>query len=359
MKTNRFFRLTLASSYTALAIAMACGNSESDDTTANADGSSPTTGGGSLQPGPGGTATGNTEGNPGNIALDPNRDPSEPINLIASGAVACGANGDFCVAPAGTCCVGPMNAFSCAADAAQCPADSTSSQACSSSVSCGTGQVCCRAAAAGGGGGGFANAITTCETSCVAGTAQLCLEDAECGADNICNNGVCAPAPCTATSCATGELCCRGQGGGGGGQGNAPACVAPGADGLCPANRRQVCDDDTQCPAGNTCAPLFGGGGGGAAAAALVCTAPPCTPTSCATGQVCCVGGGVNNPTCATASDTAACPGNQRLVCLTDAECAPTPGTECLPNPGGGGNGVLSCRQPPPPPPADAGVDAG
>ena len=354
----------VALSCSALAVAWACGNSE-DDNASNAaapGGAAPSSGSGSLQPTPGGTAAGNgsstMEGNPGNIALDPNRDPTEPINLIASGAVTCGGGGNFCVAPNLTCCSGPMGAFSCAAAAADCPDGTLTTTACSSAASCGAGEICCRTGGGGGGPGGNA-ATTSCEASCADGSVQVCLDDAECGADNICNNGTCAPAPCTATSCGAGELCCRGNGGGGGGA--APACVAAGADGLCPNNGRQVCDDAAQCPAENTCAPLFGGGfgnGGGAGGGALVCTPPPCTPTSCEAGQVCCVGGGVNAPTCSAASDTGACPGNSRLVCSTDAECAPTAGTQCLPNPNGGGGGVLSCRVPPPPV-TDAGVDAG
>jgi hypothetical protein len=364
-------RLSFGLSFSALAVVLACGNSEDDDAGAAPGAGGPTTGSGSLQPSAGaagsGTGAGGTaEGNPGNIPLDPTRDPSEPVNLADSGAVACGGGGDFCVAPNLTCCSGPMNAFSCAADAAQCPDGTVSTAACSSSASCADAQVCCRVGGGGGGGFGGGNnpTTTTCETSCADGAAQLCLNDAECGADNFCNNGVCAPVPCTATSCGAGELCCRGNGGG---PGAAPACAAPGADGLCPDDRRQVCDDATQCPADNTCAPLFGGGGGGGmggggggmgAGGGLVCTPPPCTPTSCEAGEVCCVGGGINNPTCSAASDTSECPGNSRLVCITDAECAPTAGTECLPNPNGGG-GVLSCRVPPPPPAADAGVDAG
>ncbi|HTV25857.1 MAG TPA: hypothetical protein VMG12_44475 [Polyangiaceae bacterium] len=361
MKHQTFLRrLSLGLSLAGVAIAIACG-SDGDDTPAAASSSAgaPSTGGGSLQPSPAGGGQGpigTSEGNPGTIALDPNRDPSAPINLLASGAVECGPGDSYCVAPNLTCCAGPMNAFSCAADAAQCPDGTTSSTACSSAASCAAGQVCCRT---GGGGGPGGNApTTTCEASCGDGTQQVCLDDGECGADNVCTNGTCAPAPCTATSCGAGELCCRGQGGGG--QGAAPACVAAAADGLCPDNRRQVCTDDAQCPAGNTCAPLFGGGGGGGGGGmggALVCTPPACTPDSCEAGQVCCVGGGIGTPTCSAASDTGACPGNSRLVCTTDAECAPSPGTECLPNPFGGG-AQLSCRVPPPVA-ADAGVDAG
>jgi hypothetical protein len=355
MIDKRFLRrLALGISFGSLAIAAACGDSKSDDATPAGTGNgvnAPTTGNGSLQPTPGGTSgAGTNEGSPGNVALDPNRDPTEPINLVNSGAVACGGGGDFCVAPNLTCCTGPMNAQSCAADAAQCPDGTVSTLACSSSASCTGAQVCCRVGGGGGGGGGQP-VTTTCEASCAAGAAQLCLDDAECGADNICNNGVCVPAPCTATSCATGELCCRGQGGG---QGNAPACVAADAAGLCPANRRQVCDDATTCPADNTCAPIGGMGGGNA----LVCTPPACTPTSCDAGQVCCVGGGINTPTCSVASDTGACNGNARLFCATDADCAASPGTVCITNPNGFGGG-LSCRLPPPPPTADAGVDAG
>jgi hypothetical protein len=360
---NRSFirRLGFGLGGLALAVSLACGSSE-DDAAASGAGAAtgaPTTGNGSLQPAPGAAGGGSstTEGNPGNIALDPNRDPTEPINLVASGAVACGGGGDFCVAPNLTCCSGAMNAFSCAADAAQCPEGTVSTAACSSSVSCGAAQVCCRVGGGGGFGGGNGPVTTTCEASCADGAAQLCLNDAECGAGNLCTNGVCAPEPCTATSCGAGELCCRGNGGGGGA---APACVAPDAGGLCPDGRRQVCEDAAQCPADNTCDPLFGGGGGGmGAGGALVCTPPPCTPTSCAEGSVCCVGGGINNPTCLAASDTGECTGNSRLLCITDAECAPTAGSQCLPNPNGGGGGVLSCRQPPPPPVGDAGVDAG
>jgi hypothetical protein len=355
MNDIRFLRrLALGISLGSVAIGAACGDSKSDDASTPAgtgDGvNAPTTGNGSLQPMPGGTSgTGTNEGSPGSVALDPNRDPTEPINLVNSGAVECGGDGDFCVAPNLTCCNGPMNAQSCAADASQCPDGTVSTEACSSGASCSGTQVCCRIGGGGGGGGGQP-VTTTCEASCAAGAAQLCLDDAECGADNVCNNGVCVPAPCTATSCATGELCCRGQGGG---QGNAPACVAADAAGLCPANRRQVCDDATTCPADNTCAPIGGMGGGNA----LVCTPPACTPTSCEAGQVCCVGGGINTPTCSVASDTGACNGNSRLLCATDADCAASPGTVCITNPNGNG-GVLSCRVPPPPA-ADAGVDAG
>jgi hypothetical protein len=369
MKHDTFLRrLATGLSFGAVGIAIAC-SSDSDEPAATSTGGAgaPTTESGSLQPTPGGAAPGagegpigTTEGNPDVIALDPSRDPNAPIDLLASGAVACGPGGNsYCLAPNLTCCAAPMNVFSCAADAAQCPDGTVSTTACSSAASCGAEQVCCRTGGGGfGGGGGGGNPVTTtCEASCGDGTQQICLDDAECGVDNVCNNGVCAPAPCTATSCAAGELCCRGQGGGG--PNNAPACVAPGDDGLCPDNRRQVCDDDAQCPEGNTCAPLFGGGGGGpgggGGGAPLVCTPPPCTPTSCDAGQVCCVGGGIGTPTCSAASDTGACPGNSRLVCITDAECAATPGTECLPNPNGGGGGQLSCRVPPPPP-GDAGA---
>lgn len=360
-------RLCVGLSLSAVALVLAC--SEDDEAAQNpaAPGAGgPTTGNESLQPAPGAAGSssgaGTQEGNPGNIALDPNRDPSAPINLLASGAVACGGGGDFCVAPNLTCCSGGMAAPSCAADGASCPEGTVSRVSCSSSASCTAGQVCCRVG--GGGGGGFGNGnnpvTASCEASCAEDADQVCLGDAECGEGNVCNNGTCAPAPCTATSCAAGELCCRGNGGG---PGAAPACVAPSAEGVCPDDRLQVCDDAAQCPADNTCAPLFGGGGGFGgggmgAGAALVCTPPPCTPTSCAAGEVCCVGGGIFNPTCSAASDTGECAGNSRLVCDTDAECAPSAGTECLPNPNGGG-GVLSCRVPPPPE-TDAGVaDAG
>lgn len=360
MKHETFVRrLSLGLSFAAVAIAIACGSSSSDDAATAAAGAgagTPATGGAGSPTSPTGAGqgpVGTAEGNPNVIVLEPNRDPSTPINLVASGAVQCGGGDSYCVAPNLTCCAGPMNTFTCAAAAAQCPDGTTASAECSSAASCASGQVCCRA---GGGGGGGNPATTSCAASCADGTQQVCLDDAECGADNVCNNGVCAPPACTATSCGAGELCCRGQGGGGGA---APACVAPGADGLCPDNRRQVCDADAQCPTGDTCAPLFGGrGGGGGAGAALVCTPPPCTPTSCEAGQVCCVGGGVGTPTCSAATDTGECPGNSRLVCTSNDECAPTAGTQCLPNPGGGGNPQLSCRVPPPPA-ADAGADAG
>ena len=323
------------------------------NTVTGANNPAPGTGGGN------GTTGNNGETPAGNISLNtPGRDPSLPINLAESGAVACGGGGDFCIAPNPTCCSAGgmgmgMGTFSCAPTPSDCPADTVSAAACANALGCSTGQVCCRSNDADGNG-----TTAACGTSCAAPAVQLCSDDAECGADRICNNNnQCGPAPCTATSCATGELCCRGQGGG---QGAAPACVAVADGAQCPAGRRQVCADATTCPADNTCAPLGGGGGGlGGGQQALVCTPPPCTPTSCATGQACCVGGQVGgNPTCSTPDPTTAlCPGNSRTVCITDAECAAVAGTSCLLNPQGGGS--LSCRVPPPPPAADAGADGG
>ncbi|HKO92914.1 MAG TPA: hypothetical protein VJU61_17280, partial [Polyangiaceae bacterium] len=196
------------------------GGNRNTNTTTNANNPAPGTSGGSA-------ATGtNTEGSPGNISLNaPGRDPSLPINLAESGAVACGGGGDFCIAPNPTCCIaggmgmGNNNTFSCAPTPSDCPADTTSAAACANALSCGTGQVCCRSNDADGNG-----TTASCETSCAAPAVQLCDDDDECGADRVCNNNnQCGPAPCTATSCATGELCCRGQGGG---PGAAPACVA-------------------------------------------------------------------------------------------------------------------------------------
>jgi len=341
-----------------------CGDSSSSD--------SPDTGIASNTPGGagssgrtssngGGTAvsgTPSTEGNNVSIPLDPNRDQTQPINLVASGAVQCGGAGNYCVAPNLTCCtvaggMGMGNTNSCAANAAACPTGTVGSVSCSSKASCGS-QVCCRTGGGGGNNGGAATAA--CADSCAMGSVQLCLDDAECGAGNQCNNnGTCGPIPCTATSCSGGQLCCRAAGGNGGGA--QPACVAPGGDGLCPNNQRQVCATAADCPAGDTCVALGGGGGGGGG---LVCTPPPCTTTSCTGGQVCCVGGQVgNNPTCSTAN-AGACPNNSRLLCVTDADCVSAAGTLCLTAPNGGGNGQLSCRIPPPPPAADAGAgDAG
>lgn len=312
---------------------------------------------------PGATPAG--EGTPGNIALDPNRDPSQPIDLVASGAVQCGGAGTYCVAPAGTCCItagmpgammGGGNTFSCAAAAESCPDGTTLRQECSSQQSCGGGEVCCRAGGAGFGGGAFGGGggNTSCESACPMGSVQVCLEDAECGEGNQCNgNGTCGPIPCTSTSCGDGQICCRGQGGGAQNQ-----CAAPAAAGACPNNQRKVCASAADCPADFTCSPAggFGGGGGGGV---LVCTPPACTLTSCGEGQVCCVGGQVGGtPACSAASDTGACPGNSRLLCEGDGDCAAAPGTLCLPPPNGG-MGALSCRVPPPPP-GDAGVeDAG
>jgi len=348
--------------FVAALLAAACGDSAKDPALPGT-GSNVTPGGnvntatGANNPAPGsaggnaGTGT-NSESGPGAISLNtPGRDPSLPINLAESGAVACGGGGDFCIAPNPTCCIAGamgMNTFSCAASPGDCPADTVSAAACANALSCGSGEVCCRSNDADGNG-----TTASCAASCAAPAVQLCTGDAECGADRVCNNNnQCGPAPCTATSCATGELCCRGQGGG---PGAAPACVAVADGALCPAGRRQVCADATTCPADNSCAPLGGGGGG----QALVCTPPACTPTSCATGQTCCVGGQVGgNPTCSTPdATTALCPGNSRTVCITDAECAAVPGTQCLLNPNGGGS--LSCRVPPPPPAADAGADGG
>jgi hypothetical protein len=372
MKNSRLLsRVSAGVAFTALGLFLtaACGDSKNDDAVTAPSGAAGTTATGSLQPGAAGAGNGNAggtnEGAPVIVALDPDRDTTTPVNLGETGAVACGGGGDFCVGANPTCCTvagaggGGMNnnTFSCAASTADCPANTVSSASCSSQLSCDTGQVCCRVAngAPGAGGPGGGGTTATCEAACAAGAAQLCLDDAECGAGNVCgNNNVCAPPPCTADSCGAGEVCCRGMGGGGAA---APACAVPEADGLCPAGRLEVCTDATTCPADNTCSPLFGGGfgNGGGGGGALVCTPPPCTPTSCAVGEVCCVGGAVGgNPTCAAASDTGECNGNSRLVCITDAECAPSAGTACLLAPNGGGS--LSCRLPPPAPPSDAGV---
>lgn len=352
-----------------------CG--DSDSSTPSTSTNSNTPGGqnnGSSAANGSGTGAGSTpsatpggESTPGNIALDPNRDQSEPINLVASGAVQCGGAGNYCVAPSGTCCItggggmmgggnmGGGNAFSCAASPDACPAGTTLRQECSSQASCGGGEVCCRTGGGGGmGGGGLGGGgNTSCESACAMGSVQVCLQDAECGAGNQCNgNGTCGPIPCTSTSCGDGQVCCRGQGGGAQNQ-----CAAPDAAGACPNNQRKVCATAADCPADFTCSPAggFGGGGGGV----LVCTPPACTLTSCGEGQVCCVGGQVGGtPACSAASDTGACPGNSRLLCETDENCAAAPGTLCLPPPNGG-MGAISCRVPPPPP-GDAGVgDAG
>jgi hypothetical protein len=333
---------------------VATNNPGSSNSGSNGNGSS--TGGGSSV-----SATPNNEGNPNNIALDPNRDQSMPVNLVASGAVQCGGQGNYCIAPNLTCCasaggMGMAATFSCAPNAAACPAGTAQTTSCSSQASCGSGEVCCRTGGGGGMGGGAQS--TSCAASCAMGSVQVCLTDAECGAGNQCNgNGTCGPVACTATSCTGGQLCCRAGGGGGGFGGGQPACVAPGGDGLCPNNQRQVCTTDADCPAGNTCAPLFGGGGGGGGNANLVCTPPPCTTTSCVEGQVCCVGGQAgNNPTC-LAANNGACPNNSRLLCASDADCAAAAGTLCSAPPNGG-MGPLSCRVPPPPV-TDAGADAG
>ena len=340
-----------------------CGDSESAApdmaTASNNPGASPgrtSNGGGSATSG-----SPNTEGNPVATLTDPNRDPTVPVNLVASGAVQCGGAGNYCIAPNLTCCTVPggmgMGATSsCAVNAAACPAGATSMVGCSSQVSCAAGQVCCRTGGGGGMMGGGGAVTSSCAASCAMGSVQVCLEDEECGAGNQCNNnGTCGPIPCTATSCSGGQICCRPAGGGG----PVAACAAPDGGGLCPNNLRQICADASACPAGYTCAPL-GGGGGGGGNNGLVCTPPPCTTTSCTDGQICCVGGQVGgNATCSVADDDGSCPGNSRFLCVTDADCAAAVGTLCLTAPNGGGNGQLSCRVPPPPP-GDAGVaDAG
>lgn len=337
-----------------------CGESSSatpDPNAANGTPGSPNNGSTSSGSTGGSNATSgtpNTEGSPNNIQLDPNRDQTVPINLVASGAVQCGGGGNYCVEPNLTCCTtaGMMggNALnSCAANAAACPAGTTSSASCSSVASCAAGQVCCRT----GGGGGDNPTTSSCETSCATGSVQVCIDDDECGTGNQCNNNnICGPIACTATSCGGGQLCCRNQGGNN--NNNVAACVAPGADSLCPNNQRQVCTTDVDCPATFICTGQGNNGGG-----VRLCIPPPCTTTSCAGGQICCVGGQVGgNATCSTAN-AGACPGNSRLLCLVDADCATAAGTLCLTAPNGGGNGQLSCRVPPPPI-TDAGAgDAG
>jgi hypothetical protein len=352
MKNSRIlFRISFVTFASAL-LASACGESKSDPAVAAAAGASGRGGSGNTSIGssgagaPGTSGTTN-EGNPGNVSLvDPNRDMSIPINLAESGAVSCGGGGDFCIPPSLTCCTsgapGGMNTFSCASAASACPDGTVTSADCSSELSCGAGQICCQVDNDEGG------TTASCETACADGADQLCVEDDECAGGGVCNNGTCGPPACTADSCATGELCCRQ---GGGFNAAAPACVTGAA---CPGGSQQVCADATDCPAENTCAAVGFGQNN-----VLVCTPPPCTPTSCGAGQECCVGAQLGgNPTCAPSDPaTAVCPGNSRVVCITDTECEVVPGTACLLNPQGGGS--LSCRVPPPVLVGDAGVADG
>jgi hypothetical protein len=378
-----------------------CGNSDDDAppvTSGNGNNPSSTNGAGS-----GDTMTVTEPNQPGSNEANPNptlQNPDDsangaagrnradagapsttPINPAASGLVPCGPAGRFCEKPNLTCCTPGggagqgANAATCQASADACPMGTVTISSCSSAASCAGSEVCCRtpnAPAAGGAmgggamGGGAGNNGTTssCADSCAAGSVQVCLSDAECGAGFNCgNNGTCVAAPCTgaANGCAAGAICCRG-----GGAGAVGACVAPAAGGACPnAGQRRLCALDTDCPAGNSCAPIAagGGGGGGAAAPVLACTPAACTPGSCGAGQLCCVGGGGAGglgagggaPACAAASAAGACPGNARLVCATDGDCAGVAGTACLTAPNG--MGALSCRVPPAPPPAaDAGA---
>jgi hypothetical protein len=324
---------------------------------------------------PGGSAANGSAGASGKTNPDGTSAPTSPVT---SGSVPCGATGTFCQKPTPTCCTVPgaqggmgmgaaANTFSCAADAMSCPVGTTTVTSCSSAASCGGGEVCCRTpnpAPAGAMGNRNNGTTAACATSCAMGDTQLCLGDEECGKGNICNignngTGTCGPAPCTASSCPSGEICCTGGGGNGRGGGGIAACVAPTA-GLCPAGRQQICATAADCTGGSgeTCVAPGGNGGGNAgganagagnAAGVLVCVAPACTPGSCSVaGQLCCTGGG--NPACAasvapTAPATSPlCPNNSRLFCAVDADCASVPGTACLP---GGNGGQLSCRVPP------------
>jgi hypothetical protein len=354
MKNARIllFRISLVTFASAL-LAAGCGDSKSDPAAtatagASGGGGSANTATGASRAGAAGTGgTGTNEGNPNVSLVDPNRDMSIPINLAESGAVSCGGGGDFCIPPSLTCCTsgtpGGMNTFSCASSSSACPDGTVTSADCSSGLSCGAGQLCCQADNDEGG------TTASCETACADGADQLCVDDDECAGGGVCNNGTCGPPACTADSCATGELCCRAQLGGF--NVAAPACVA-GA--TCPGGSQQVCADATDCPADNTCAAVGFGQNN-----VLVCTPPPCTPTSCGAGQECCVGAQLGgNPTCVPSDPaTQVCPGNSRVVCITDAECEVVAGTACLLNPQGGGS--LSCRVPPPAPVGDAGAADG
>ena len=149
---------------------MGVGTNNPSGSNSGSNGSSSTGGGSSTSPTP------NTEGNPGNIALDPNRDPSMPVNLVASGAVQCGGQGNYCIAPNLTCCasaggMGMAATFSCAPNAAACPAGTAQTTSCSSQASCGSGQVCCRTGGGGGGMGGGAQ-TTSCAASCAMGSSS-------------------------------------------------------------------------------------------------------------------------------------------------------------------------------------------
>jgi hypothetical protein len=149
--------------------------------------------------------------------------------------------------------------FSCAADANSC-AMGSQAVACTTSQSCGTGQVCCYLRSAAGGTMG-AN-VSQCMASCPTGARQVCMSPADCPmTGSMCTSqsggiygfSTCRPPPCTApsgmTPCGTGQVCCTAGGGG-------ATCQV----GLMCAMGTQLCDTTAECMAPLVCRQPQGGG---------------------------------------------------------------------------------------------------
>jgi hypothetical protein len=166
------------------ALAIACGGSTANVNGGGADGGSDSTSGGSE----GGSSSG------GEASVTDSPGGGGP-----DGSSSGGGDGGFnnpcakCTGATPVCCLqgaggGGANA-TCAANIADCP-DGGFAVGCTA-ASCPSGQVCCASGTIGGGGN------TQCESSCAAGSYQLCQHSTDCPAGEHCVGGqgirVCIP----------------------------------------------------------------------------------------------------------------------------------------------------------------------
>jgi hypothetical protein len=116
--------------------------------------------------------------------------------------------------------------------------------------------------------------------------------------------------PCMAGTCDAGEVCCAAGGPFGDGGGRETATCQTGS---CQMGSFQLCSSSNVSSVSDCPAPLICYGTN----AGRICRTPPCTGSSCGSGQVCCNGAGAGAFTCQTGS----CPTGSSQVCSSASDC--------------------------------------